>query len=378
MHTTEATKPSAGTLIDLRPLHVADKRIVDDQGRQILLRGANVNALGEYAQADPKAAPTAPVTGEDWDAMAANGFSVVRLIMSWSLLEPERGTVDQKYVDKVKDAVHAANDRGIYVVLDIHQDAWSMFSATPKGTACPAGTEPVRGWDGAPEWATITDGATTCLPPGAERESAPAVQRAFANFYANTDGIADQLTQVWSTLAGEFANVPGVAGYDLLNEPNQVEPNEQNQVAYSQWVQRTIEAIRAAEQKAGSTTPKPIFVEPLQLYPLPNNGLLPQYIHDPNLVFAPHNYAESIQNYISLEQTFGIEQTGADELGAALWTGEYGWWDTKPATLAVATRYGAEEDRTATGGTWWQWRQTCGDPHSVNGPASRRRPTRST
>ena len=264
------------------------------------------------------------MTGEDWDAMAANGFSVVRLIVSWSLLEPKRGTIDQNYVDKVKDAVHAANDRGIYVVLDMHQDAWSMFSATPKGTTCPAGTEPVRGWDGAPEWATITDGATTCLPPGAERESAPAVQRAFANFYANTDGIADQLTQVWSTLAGEFANVPGVAGYDLLNEPNQVEPKEQNQVAYSQWVQRTIEAIRAAEQKAGSTTPKPIFVEPLQLYPLPNNGLLPQYIHDPNLVFAPHNYAESIQNYISLEQTFGIEQTGADELGAPLWTGEYG------------------------------------------------------
>ena len=57
VHTTEAAKPSAGTLIDLRPLHVADKRIVDDQGRQILLRGANVNALGEYAQADPRPPP---------------------------------------------------------------------------------------------------------------------------------------------------------------------------------------------------------------------------------------------------------------------------------------------------------------------------------
>ena len=356
------------TVVELRPLHVENQRIVDDGGRQVLLRGSNVNALGEYAQADPAAEPTAPVTDEDWDAMAANGFSVVRLIVSWSLLEPERGKIDETYIKTVKDAVKSANDRGIYVVLDVHQDAWSMFSATPDGTTCPPGTEAARGWDGAPEWATITDGATTCLAPGAERESAPAVQRAFANFYANTDGIADELTKVWATLAEDFANVDGVAGYNLLNEPNGVEPAEQNQVAYSQWVQRTIDAIRAAEQKADSTTPKPVFVEPMQVYPLPNNALLPQYLHDANLVFAPHNYAESIHDLLTLEQTFAINQQGADELGAPLWTGEYGFWDTDPETLEVATRFAAEEDRRMVGGTWWQWRQTCGDPHSVNGP----------
>jgi endoglycosylceramidase len=362
------TQPSAGEVVDLRSLHVEEQRIVDDQGRQVLLRGSNVNALGEYAQADPAAEPTAPVTDEDWDAMAANGFSVVRLIMSWSLLQPERGAVDQAYVQKVSDMVRAANERGIYVVLDVHQDAWSMFSATPEGTQCPPGTVAAIGWDGAPEWATITDGATTCLAPDAQRESAPAVQRAFANFYANTDGIADELTQVWATLAEQFAGVPGVAGYNLLNEPNPVEPLEPNQVAYSQWIQRTIDAIRSAEQRTGAPTSKPVFVEPLQLYPLPNNGLLPQYVHDDNLVFAPHNYAESIHDFLTLEQTFAVSQQGADELAAALWIGEYGFWDTDPETLAVAARYGAEEDRRGVGGTWWQWRQTCGDPHSVNGP----------
>lgn len=366
---TAASEPSARpSLVDLRPLHVEDQRIVDDRGRQVLLRGANVNALGEYAQADPAAEPTAPVTDEDWDAMAAHGFSVVRLIMSWSRLEPERGEIDRSYIRKVARTVQAANDRGIYVVLDIHQDAWSMYSATPEGTACPPGTEAAIGWDGAPEWATIADGATTCLAPGAEREAAPAVQRAFANFYANTDGMADQLTKVWAVMAAEFADVPGVAGYDLLNEPNRVEPAEPNQVAYSQWVQRTIDAVRAAEEKAGAADPKPVFAEPLQLYPLPNNALLPQYVHDSNLVFAPHNYAESINHILTVEQTFAVDQQGADELGAALWIGEYGFWDTEPETLAVATRYAAEEDRRAVGGAWWQWRQTCGDPHSVNGP----------
>jgi endoglycosylceramidase len=243
-----------------------------------------------------------------------------------------------------------------------------MFSATPAGTSCPPGTQPVIGWDGAPKWATITDGGTTCLAPGDQRESAPAVQQAFAHFYADTDGIADELTAVWSTLAGEFAGVAGVAGYDLLNEPNWVQPVEQNQVAYNQWVQHTIDAIRAAESQHDPSAHKPVFAEPLQLYPLPNNALLPQYVHDDNLVFAPHNYAESIYEALTVEQGFSIEQQSADELGAALWTGEYGWWGTEPHALTAATHFAAQEDRRVAGGTWWQWRQTCGDPHSVGGP----------
>jgi endoglycosylceramidase len=129
--TTRPAVPTTGEVVELRPLGVEDQQIVDDQGRQVLLRGANVNALGEYAQADPATEPTAPVTDADWDAMAANGFSVVRLIMSWSLLEPERGAIDRDYLAKVRDAVADANARGIYVVLDVHQDAWGMSSATP-------------------------------------------------------------------------------------------------------------------------------------------------------------------------------------------------------------------------------------------------------
>ncbi len=368
--TTAAPRPAGvRAVVDLRPLHVADQRIVDDRGRQVLLRGANVNALGEYYQADPEVKPNAPVTTKDWEAMAAHGFSVVRLIMSWSKLEPERGKISQAYLDEVRGAVRAANEHGIYVVLDMHQDAWGTSSATPAGTTCPPGTDPVIGWDGAPGWATITDGATTCRAPDSQRESAPAVQHAFANFYANTDGIADRLTAVWAEVATEFAGTAGVAGYDLLNEPNAVAPLEQNQVLYSQWLQRTIDAIRAAETTAGKGR-TPVFAEPLQLYPLPSNAILPEYVHDDDLVFAPHNYAESIDHILTIDQTFTVDQTGADSLHAALWIGEYGFWDTKPETLATVARYAQQEDARVLGGTWWQWRQTCGDPHSVGSPGA--------
>ena len=369
--TTAAALPTVARLVDLRPLHVENQRIVDDQGREVLLRGANVNALGEYYQGDPAVEPTAPVTDADWDAMAAHGLSVVRLIMSWSLLEPSKGQIDQSYIDTVKEAVEAANERGLYVVLDMHQDAWGMSSATPAGTVCPDGTVPAIGWDGAPEWATITDGATTCRLPDSERESAPAVQRAFANFYANTDGINDQLTDVWAAVATAFADQDGVAGYDLFNEPNAAEPTDANEVAYSQWVADTIAAIRAAEKEADARSTS-IFVEPLQLFPLPGNNLHPELIQDDNLVFAPHNYAESISDILTVEQTFQVDQNGADALKAALWIGEYGFWDTSAETLEVATRFAAQEDARALGGAWWQWRQTCGDPHSVAVPGGTR------
>ncbi|MDQ2677813.1 MAG: glycoside hydrolase family 5 protein [Actinomycetota bacterium] len=366
--TTTSTAPAVEP-IELRPLHVEEQRIVDDEGREVLLRGANVNALGEYARADPQVAPTAPVTDDDWEAMAANGFSVVRLLMSWSRLEPVPDRIDQGYLDEIEAAVTAANEHGIYVVLDMHQDAWGMSSATLEGTTCPPGTEPAIGWDGAPAWATITDGATTCRAPGSGRESAPAVQRAFANFYADTDGISGHLTAVWAAVAERFTGDAGVAGYDLLNEPNGVEPGAANQVAYSRWLQSTIRAIRDVESAAGAP-PVPMFVEPLQLYPLPFNALLPEHLDDDQLVFAAHNYAESIQSILTLEQTFDIYEAGADELDAALWIGEYGFWDLDPDTLEVAARYAAEEDRRLLGGAWWQWRQTCGDPHSVAGPGA--------
>lgn len=222
-------------------------------------------------------------------------------------------------------------------------------------------------------WATLTDGASTCRTGG--RESAPAVQAAFGNFYANTDGIRDRLVAVWGAVAEEFAGTAGVAGFELLNEPNPVAPADQALAGYNRFVADAIAAIRAAERSAG-TDPIPVFVEPVVSFPLPGSRLDPAVVADPDLVFAPHNYAESIgPKVLTVEQTFEVDQAGADTLGppgspAALWIGEYGWWNTDPATLEVARRYAAAEDARALGGAWWQWRQTCGDPHSVGSPGA--------
>ena len=140
-----------------------EPRIVDDHGRQVLLRGVNVNQLGDYYRAVGDSPPVLELTGEDAEGISEIGFNVVRLVVSWSRFEPVPGVIDESALDDLERAVDLFAAQDLYTVIDMHQDAWSKWVATPAGTACPEGRRPAIGWDGAPQWATITDGASTCI-----------------------------------------------------------------------------------------------------------------------------------------------------------------------------------------------------------------------
>jgi endoglycosylceramidase len=357
-------------LVQLRPLSTsADHRIVDDLGRDVLLRGANVNSLGEYWQGVPTIPTTIDLTEADWDAMAAHGFSVIRLLITWSRVEPVRGSIDQAYLDRVDAYVRAAAAHGIYSVIDMHQDAYSAFIFTTDPASCPDGTSPAKGWDGAPQWATRTDGLSTCVT--GDRNSSPAVTRAWNNFYDDVDGIRGEFAFAWGAVAAHFAGRPEVAGYDLLNEPEVSRPAAELTPRYEALLHDTAAAIRAAE--ADAPFDHILIVEPAIPAGDPSRGLV---IPDPgrvgmgtaNVVASVHNYAESITSAaldFTIEELNDLVLSLSGSLGLATWGGEYGFWDTDPATLAKVRRYAADEDANALGGAWWQWRQSCGDPHAV-------------
>ena len=49
--------------------------------------------------------------------------------------------------------------------------------------------------------------------------------------------------------------------------------------------------------------------------------------------------------------------------------GEWGWFGADPDTNAPkVAEYAAQEDAHLVGGAWWQWKQACGDPHSIGTP----------
>jgi hypothetical protein len=92
------------------------------------------------------------------------------------------------------------------------------------------------------------------------------VQAAFRNFYADTGGIRDAFVATAARVAGEFADEPAVAGYDLPNEPNKVLPDDESTARYTDLVGDLVASIRAAETDAGGFAHL-LFLEPLVLFP---------------------------------------------------------------------------------------------------------------
>ncbi|GAA1393322.1 hypothetical protein GCM10009662_01490 [Catellatospora coxensis] len=344
--------------------------IGDVTGRQVILRGVNVNQLIDYHLRDPAIPATEPLTDADFAQIAAMGFNVVRLGMSWSRLQPRRGEFDQAYLQQISTAVAQAKAHGVYVVLDMHQDAWGNALAKPD-EQCGGGTSPTTGWDGAPAWATVTDGTAHCQ--FLARDLAPAVATAFGNFYTDRDGIQSELVRTWAFVARAFANEPAVAGYDLLNEPGiGANPPISSGLLLGRYYDAAITAIREAEQ-AGQGFAHLVFFEPSVLW----SGLAfdvtppPGFTDDRQLVFAPHPYSESITmdqgfglTIASIERNLTVSARAAAAYGAAYWPGEWGWFGDPAVDGAKVARFGAAQDRLGIGGAFWVWKQGCGSPET--------------
>ena len=97
-------------------------------------------------------------------------------------------------------------------------------------------------------------------------------------------------------------------------------------------------------------------------------AVAPDFTDDTNIVFAPHNYGESIGD-LPIDGVFDYFQGLATKYRTAMWVGEYGWFSDPAVTQERLGRFAAKEDALLTAGdAWWQWRQACGDPHSVGSP----------
>jgi endoglycosylceramidase len=185
------------------PISVSGTRFVDSFGRQVILSGINkVNKNQKMNYTDNDSVNT-------YERLSNYGFNIIRLGVIWDGVEPEPGKYDEKYLDKIEERVNWAAGKGMYVLLDMHQDLYSVSFS-----------------DGAPVWATLTDNqphVTGGIWSDAYFMSA-AVQKAFDNFWANKPapdgiGLQDHYANMWKHIATRFANNKAVIGYDIMNEP---------------------------------------------------------------------------------------------------------------------------------------------------------------
>lgn len=186
--------------------HCDNMVIRDELGRQRLFRGINV-CIKNNKQKSKKALLDI-LKDENFDTLQNNGVNIIRLGITWELIEPEENRFSSEIIDIYKQFVRKCREHGIYVFLDMHQDLFSVHCCRPHG-------------DGAPKWA-LPDGIKSKRPFAIWAEGyfyMDSVQKAFHDFWNNKSHIQEKYVKVWKHFAEEFEEFDNVIGYDYMNEP---------------------------------------------------------------------------------------------------------------------------------------------------------------
>jgi endoglycosylceramidase len=316
------------------PLHVEGRHFRDEAGRAIVLRGVNVAG-------DSKVPPFTPASDPAiFDPLASWGMNVVRLLFTWEAYEPTEGVYEKAYLDYYAAAASAAWERGLYVVVDFHQDAFSRFSIDGCGEGFPA-------WALPPEIAPDTpDNGPACANWGIKMQSDEDMKAAWTAFHADTHGVKTRYLAMLASVSERLADQPGVIGYDLMNEPWGDEPTE-----IAPFHADAAAAVRQASPGAI------VFVSPHALTSAGKQTLLPPPSFE-NLAYSPHFYDASVILFdswsgVEPEQPFADMLGKAAEWNAPLFLGEFGASGPAEDGLPyVDMLYRRLDDGLASGAQW--------------------------
>lgn len=99
-------------------------QIVDEFGRTRFFHGTNVVMKEPPWYRPLEWVPGVSSFGEqDVQNLHDLGINIVRLGHSWAGAEPVRGQYNQTFLDTMKKQTQMAEEHGIYVLVDVHQDS---------------------------------------------------------------------------------------------------------------------------------------------------------------------------------------------------------------------------------------------------------------
>jgi endoglycosylceramidase len=315
-------------------LRVEGRHFKDAQGRVVVLRGINVAGNSKVPPFTPASDPAI------FDPLKAWGMNVVRLLFTWEAYEPSPGAYDAGYLDYYTAAARAAWERGLYVIVDFHQDGFSRYTLGGCG-------------DGAPAWAlppSITpatpDNGAACETWGIQMLKDADMHAAWASFYADETGARTRYLAMLKSVAGHLDGEPGVIGYDMMNEPWGDELTE-----IGPFYEDAAVAIREASPTAI------LFVSPRALTsPGEPTELAPPSFK--NAAYAPHFYDASVLLFkswsgVSPDKPFQNMYGAAEAWGAPLFVGEFGApAEAVDADLYMNVLYRKLDEGFASGAQW--------------------------
>jgi hypothetical protein len=312
--------------------------IVDQQGRTLLLRGVNIMGL-EYT---PASSPL-PWDDSDLRKVRATGATVVRVPISWAIIEPQRGHYDAAALARITTAVRWASDAGLLVVLDMHQWNWS----------------PCFGGNGVPEWASSPCPHATAV----DNANAPSMFKSETAFWLSRT-LQARFTAAWrqAVIAARAAGTDNVLGYEILNEPplGLIAPGVFENAVLAPFYERNARAIRKLDP--GGL----IFVEPILGSGI-DFGLV--HLSIARLVYSTHLYQASVNDagyhagdFAGPAQFLPDLLAGGREaarLHAAYWPGEWGYLDPTQTVSLDEARYARDmltaQDIARVGSAYWTY-----------------------
>lgn len=349
----QAAPPPAASVRTAGRIHVVHGRgapyLADAAGRYLLLRGVDSNALVQYP-ADY--AEALPLHRADLAEMAALGVNFLRLAVSWSRIAPRPGQIDHSYLRQVTTVLRWAAVEHIAVLVDMHQDRYNRH------------TWPGNEVDGAPDWATVTDGAPCASLP----ETSACAQVAEQNFWDDAvvagRGLQAWYAQALTALALAADHEPALAGIEIMNEPTQgaLPPVAFERGELYPFYARMITRLRTAGVRV------PLWFEPSLLRDVDDDALVEaaRFSADPQLVYAVHIYTDVFSPPFSatdppahLRTSYAAAQAEANVFGTPWVDDEFGA-DASPAWDGWLRAQQRLQDSFLVGSGMWVWKQQPG------------------
>lgn len=241
------------------------KYFVDPQGRIKIYHGVNICNYSKWSE------DRLPWhTEKDYQRLKEHGFNLVRFVIFWEAIEPEKGVYNQEYITKVKNHIKILSDLGIDVILDLHQDLYNKkFSG-----------------NGFPDWA-LPEGD---LPFEPKKDwymnyLNKSVIKSYNHFW-NSYELKSKYIDLLSHVQDQFKDTDNVIGIDVMNEPVPPLPsifNFETKILYSFYRILKIEMT-------GKIQTIPFFLEP----PIYTSAGIPSFLYSKSSMalskYIPHYY----------------------------------------------------------------------------------------
>ena len=200
--------------------HVANKRIIDEWGRERIFHGTNmIYKESPWHPNFDKFNYNTSFTDYDIKIISEYGLNFIRLGVMWPGVEPKKGEYNYSYLEVMKNIVDKLERNNISVLIEFHQDALSEYFCG----------------EGIPDWAVNNSDFPFPIALPYNKSGKPTKEKClsrdwwkyqfsykagsvYEELYEDTE-LFHSFLKYWKVIGETFNHSKNVIGYEIINEP---------------------------------------------------------------------------------------------------------------------------------------------------------------